>query len=197
MGLGYELLYRLRITPWVRSGPTFAHQIDTLLDPFDAPPGKILDIGCGTGEYSIELAKRGWQVTGVDTVQLALDKARTNARKAGVDVRFMCVDATDLQHHVGGGYHLVLDIGCFHGLGDADRAAYAEAVTAVTEHGGTLIMFAFGPGHRAFIPRGASRSEVERLFAGWKLVSDVDADTTGMPGPLKKADPRWFRLVKR
>lgn len=197
MGLGYELAYRFKITPWVKAGRIFGDQIEGLLDPCDTPPGKVLDVGCGTGDHAIEMARRGWDVTGIDTVQLALDKARSKARKAGVDARFLRADATDLEHTVGRGYHLVLDVGCYHGMSDADRIAYAVNVTTVTEPGATLLMFAFGPGHRGPLPRGASRSNVERTFEAWKLTSDVDADTTGMPGPLKKADPRWFRLVKR
>ncbi|WP_072691240.1 class I SAM-dependent methyltransferase [Rhodococcus marinonascens] len=196
MGLGYKLAYRFKITPWVTAGPIFEDQIQALLDPLDAPPGKVLDIGCGTGYQAIAMAKRGWQVTGIDNVQLALDKARSKARKSGVDVRFVYADATDLEHAVGRGYHLILDVGCYHGLSDRDRVAYVENVTAVSEPHATLLMFAFGPGYRGPLPRGVSRSDVERTFEKWKLVSDVDADIIGLPRALEKVDPRWFRLVK-
>jgi 2-polyprenyl-3-methyl-5-hydroxy-6-metoxy-1,4-benzoquinol methylase len=53
----------------------------------------ILDIGCGTGRHAIELAKRGYKVTGVDLSEPMLNKARLNAGQAGVSVTFMRADA--------------------------------------------------------------------------------------------------------
>jgi ubiquinone/menaquinone biosynthesis C-methylase UbiE len=46
----------------------------------------ILDIGCGTGRHAVELAKRGYQITGVDISAGMLQEARKAARKAKVDV---------------------------------------------------------------------------------------------------------------
>lgn len=52
---------------------------------------KILDIGCGTGRHAIELAKRGYRVTGIDLSEAQLVRAREKAKEAGVTV--------DLQKH--------------------------------------------------------------------------------------------------
>jgi SAM-dependent methyltransferase len=57
---------------------------------------RILDVGCGTGRHAIELAQRGYSVTGVDLSPNMLDKAREKARKAGVDVDFKVADARKL-----------------------------------------------------------------------------------------------------
>lgn len=57
---------------------------------------KILDIGCGTGRHSIELAIRGYNVTGVDLSKAQLNAAREKAEKAGTDVDFIEMDARDL-----------------------------------------------------------------------------------------------------
>ncbi|HZW38335.1 MAG TPA: class I SAM-dependent methyltransferase [Ignavibacteriaceae bacterium] len=56
----------------------------------------ILDIGCGTGRHSIELAKRGYKVTGVDLSQAQLKRAKENASNAGVNVNFQIQDARNL-----------------------------------------------------------------------------------------------------
>jgi 2-polyprenyl-3-methyl-5-hydroxy-6-metoxy-1,4-benzoquinol methylase len=56
----------------------------------------ILDIGCGTGRHSIELAKRGYQVTGVDLSDSMLQKAKQNAKKHQVQVNFEKHDARKL-----------------------------------------------------------------------------------------------------
>lgn len=57
---------------------------------------KILDIGCGTGRHSIELAKRGYDVTGIDLSESMLAKARLNAADQNVKVNFMLGDARNL-----------------------------------------------------------------------------------------------------
>lgn len=58
---------------------------------------RILDIGCGTGRHSIELARRGYKVTGIDLSECALNKAREKAEKAGVSVHFLQGDARNLK----------------------------------------------------------------------------------------------------
>ncbi len=58
---------------------------------------KILDIGCGTGRHSIELARRGYSVTGIDLSESMLAKARLKAQQAGVHVEFTGADARKLD----------------------------------------------------------------------------------------------------
>lgn len=55
---------------------------------------RILDIGCGTGRHAIELARRGYQVTGFDLSEGQLRRAREKAAEAGVSVDFQHRDAT-------------------------------------------------------------------------------------------------------
>jgi 2-polyprenyl-3-methyl-5-hydroxy-6-metoxy-1,4-benzoquinol methylase len=57
---------------------------------------KILDIGCGTGRHAIELAKRGYNVTGIDLSESMIEKAREKARFSGLDVDFQVADARNL-----------------------------------------------------------------------------------------------------
>ncbi|MDZ4042629.1 MAG: methyltransferase domain-containing protein [Eubacteriales bacterium] len=60
---------------------------------------EILDIGCGTGRHAIELAKRGYSVTGVDLSEAQLSRARLNAEATKVNVRFIRADARHLTFH--------------------------------------------------------------------------------------------------
>jgi SAM-dependent methyltransferase len=55
----------------------------------ELPPGRALDVGCGEGADAVWLARRGWDVTGLDVSGVALDRARLHARDAGVVVRWM------------------------------------------------------------------------------------------------------------
>lgn len=57
------------------------------------PAMRILDVGCGTGRHSIELARRGLDVTGLDISPGMLERARANAAKAGVTVTWVQSDA--------------------------------------------------------------------------------------------------------
>jgi len=58
---------------------------------------KILDVGCGTGRHAVELAKRGYEVTGLDLSETQLGKARAKAAEAGVKVKFIRADARNFR----------------------------------------------------------------------------------------------------
>ena len=58
---------------------------------------RILDVGCGTGRHAIELAGRGYSVTGIDISESMLHRAREKAAEAGVKVNFIQADARHLS----------------------------------------------------------------------------------------------------
>jgi 2-polyprenyl-3-methyl-5-hydroxy-6-metoxy-1,4-benzoquinol methylase len=57
---------------------------------------KILDVGCGTGRHSIELSKRGYQITGIDLSEAQLKKAREKAEASQLKIDFLKYDARNL-----------------------------------------------------------------------------------------------------
>jgi len=57
---------------------------------------RILDVGCGTGRHSIELAKRGYTVTGIDLSRSQLERAKKKAAEQGLIIPFLEHDARDL-----------------------------------------------------------------------------------------------------
>lgn len=70
-------------------------EADFLLGQLDIRPGaSILDVGCGTGRHAVELARRGYMVTGVDISAQMLAKAKDKANAAGVSVEWVHSDAT-------------------------------------------------------------------------------------------------------
>jgi SAM-dependent methyltransferase len=70
-------------------------EVDFLLKELELPPGaSILDVGCGTGRHSVELAKRGYAVTGLDLSAEMLAKAAEAANASGVQVEWVHSDAT-------------------------------------------------------------------------------------------------------
>ncbi|MDD4895632.1 MAG: class I SAM-dependent methyltransferase [Atribacterota bacterium] len=58
---------------------------------------KILDVGCGTGRHSVELAKRGYNITGIDLSESQLKRAREKANANCVVIAFQQQDARDLH----------------------------------------------------------------------------------------------------
>jgi SAM-dependent methyltransferase len=73
-------------------------EVDFVIEELKLSPGtRILDIGCGTGRHSVELAKRGHLVTGVDLSSNMLAEARKTASKAGVEVEWIHADATQFK----------------------------------------------------------------------------------------------------
>jgi ubiquinone/menaquinone biosynthesis C-methylase UbiE len=134
--------------------------------------GTALDIGCGTGDNAIYLAKHGWRVTGLDYVAKPLEAARTKARAAGVTVDFRQADATRLESAgVGADFTLIVDNGCLHGMSAEDRDGYVRSVGSVIAPGGRLLIVAFTPGGSFGVP-GIAPDEVMRRFAdGWTTIS--------------------------
>src|SRR5512146_885174 len=98
---------------------------------------RILDIGCGTGRHSIELAERGYAVVGVDLSEAQLRKAKERAVAAHVDPQFIRADAREV--HFQGGFDLVLMVceGAFP-LMETDEMNYAilrNAAAALKDKG--------------------------------------------------------------
>ncbi|MFH1197197.1 MAG: class I SAM-dependent methyltransferase [bacterium] len=57
----------------------------------------ILDVGCGTGRHAVELAKRGYKITGIDLSEDQLNRARQKAKDANVEVKFLQADARNFK----------------------------------------------------------------------------------------------------
>ncbi|MCU1537619.1 MAG: class SAM-dependent methyltransferase [Humibacillus sp.] len=196
MSTGYALAYRWGITPWERAGHGAQASFDALLDREEAhrprPLGRALDLGCGRGLHTHELAARGWDAVGVDDVPRAVEAARS--RSGDSAATFVVADVTDLAAGGLGTFDFFLDIGCFHGLDADKRRAEAAGVTALARPGATLLLLAFSPTSLPFVPDGVDRASVEEAFDGWTLLGTEPADTAGMPAPLRRTAPQWYRL---
>jgi len=204
MSAFYKLAYAVGFTPWeaLLDHRPFADALVELIaraETASPPHGRALDLGTGSGTWAVELAKRGWDVTGVDTVPKALRRADQRAAAAGEHVRFVRGDVTRLEESgIGNGYRLLLDTGTFHGLDGSEQRAMGRSVTAVATPAATLIIDAFAPGRRGPLPHGCTREAVESAFPGWDIADVVVADTD--PDALARAlhfDEVFYRLVRR
>jgi SAM-dependent methyltransferase len=196
MSLLYRLLYRVGVTPW-DTGEVPPELAALIEGPVALPAGRALDIGCGTGTQAVYMARSGWEVTAVDAVPRPLSRARARADAAGVSVDWILADAARL-HKLGlePGFTLFFDRGCFHGLDDSKRGAYAAGVDGLAAPGATLLMLAFAPSRIPTSPPGVEQGELIGRFAGWRLVAaepEIDGDAAG---PLRNVPRNWYRLVR-
>ncbi|MGW7538882.1 class I SAM-dependent methyltransferase [Amycolatopsis sp. NPDC054798] len=159
--LNYERCYRRGLAYW--DGFETDRGLRSLAEG-TLPPGRALDLGCGTGRNSVYLSRLGWDVTGVDLVAEAITLARRRARTAGVAAEFVHGDVTRLRElGFARKFDLLVDFGCWHGIPLPRRSSYASEVTEAAASGATLWIWA-----------RAARATPEALteeFPGWDLVS--------------------------
>jgi SAM-dependent methyltransferase len=196
----YRIAYGIGFKPWEQDADNLAPQLRRLLDREEAgrkPPfGPALDLGCGTGRWSIELAQRGWQVTGIDVVAKAIDDAQERGQEAGVDIRFVKGDVTALREAgIGSEFRFLLDIECFNHLNDEQRRVMGQEVTAVAAPEATMMLLAWRRARRGPLPPGANREDVQGAFDGWRMVGD-EPYAGVLPAPLRGIRPRWYRLAR-
>jgi SAM-dependent methyltransferase len=191
----YALAYRFGITPWEHYGQVAAASIHAKLDreAADRPGllGRALDLGCGRGQLTSELAKRGWVTVGVDNAPRAIDAAN---RMGVPGATFVVGEVTALARADLGTFDFLLDVGCFHALSAMERLAEGRSATAVANPGATLLMLAFQPTKVRSIVGGVTPADVETAFSGWEMLSVEPAETAGLRWPLSTTSPQWYRL---
>jgi SAM-dependent methyltransferase len=179
--------------PWDIGRPQPAFQA---LAEAGALRGRVLDVGCGTGEHALLAAELGLGATGVDVAAAAIDAARAKAAERGLAARFVVGNALELPA-LGERYDTVLDSGLFHVLDDHDRPAYVASLAAVTRPGGRCYVLCFSdrqPG--VFGPRRVTQDELRASFAvGWRVetIQEATIDTVGVPGAVQA----WLATITR
>ncbi len=173
----FTIMYWRGRPPW-DTGISPPELVEAIEGPQALPPGRALDLGCGTGTNALYLARHGWQVTGIDFAAPAIEQARRKASKAGSlpgSVRFIRGDVSKLERlGIEGPCSLVLDLGCLHGITLEGRAGYAAGVARLTEPGALFMLYAFGPRVIGSRRLGLTEEEVRELFAPHFAVERVE-----------------------
>jgi 2-polyprenyl-3-methyl-5-hydroxy-6-metoxy-1,4-benzoquinol methylase len=117
----FDVLYT-GTPPWDigRPQPAFLELVDT-----GALRGRVLDVGCGTGEHVLMVAGVGLDATGVDLAPTAIGIAERKVRERGLTARSLVFDVLQLAA-LNETFDTVLDCGLFHLLDDDDRARLVD-----------------------------------------------------------------------
>jgi len=155
--------------------------------------GRALDLGCGTGASSIYLAQHGWQVTGIDFIPAAIQRAQHKAQAAHLSIDFRVGDVSHLDAlHLSGLFDLAVDVGCLHTITPMQQQAYAASLAKLLRPGAIYALYAFAPcdlnGRRV----GLTPDDVARLFAPAFMVTSVVTGTDTGGG----AASAWYELQR-
>jgi 2-polyprenyl-3-methyl-5-hydroxy-6-metoxy-1,4-benzoquinol methylase len=164
--------------PWGIGRPQRA-----FIEAGDLIHGRVLDVGCGTGDLALWLAERGCAVTGIDLLGQPLDVARRKAAGRGLTVNFLQMDARAIGE-IPERFDTVTDCGLFHVFDDEGRIAYVAALEKLLEPGARLFLLCFStaePGTHG--PRRVGEDELRRAFAaGWVVESIEPSRFDVVPG---------------
>lgn len=196
----YTKYYRIKFLPWEKysrvSWAAFESVFDRWLNPEDAtrPPGqkpRILDLGCGRGVFSRELARRGWDVVGVDIVPQAIEEAKANPAE---NVEFRVADVTRLFAQDLGKFDAFVDIGCFQGISQPQRKGMAAGIRSLANPDATFVLLAFTPNVFQRFMGGVSEHEVAEFFNAWDILETENAPRKGLGFSVNIQTPRWYRM---
>lgn len=158
--------------------------------------GRVLDVGCGTGELALMAAALGLDATGVDAARTAIAIAEDKARERDLSVRFLVHDVRDLAS-LSERFDVVLDSGLFHVLSDVDRVPFVEGLHAVLRAGGRYLMLCFSehvPGTLG--PRRVTQQEIRETFEEGFHVEAIEAATIAATFRSEGVSA-WFATIVR
>ncbi len=164
-------------------------------------PRRALDVGCGSGMHSVWLARHGWQVTGIDFMDRALEMARERSQTAGTEIHFEKRDVLAPTQPTEP-FDLVLDVGCLHSWKRADhRAAYRANLMSWLAPGGDYYLGHFERRHvldwRPIGPRRFPYAAIVELFSSLEL-REHRSEIVTLPfpiGPTCQVGEYWFRRL--
>ena len=189
----YKRAKRVEDLPWYRDyTPRFlAEAIQQ-----KSPPARALDVGCGTGTYSVIMAQNGYDVTGVDFVEAALGMARERATVADVNVAFQQEDVCAYRPQTS--FDLVLDSGCLHSLND--KSSYRQNLLSWLQPGGHFILVHFNKRHfldwRPIGPDRWKQSQIEDFLGIEFQLQNYHEEVAKVPfpvGPSALISTYWFQ----
>ena len=139
----------------------------TVLGEWFAEPGRLLDLGCGTGRHLVHFAAKGFEVTGVDLSDHMLAIARRALAERGVGGTLVQGDLMELPALGLGRFDYAVCMFSTLGMiyGRANRLAFLRAVRGLLEPGGRLALHVHNRWHNLWYAEG--RRYLREACVGW------------------------------
>ncbi len=191
----FKEMYKSGCTPW-DIGRADSNLIEVVTEKRIAGC-KAIDIGCGTGDNSIWLAQNHFRVTGTDTSEIALEKAKEKASKAGVQCGFIIADFLNALIE-GASFAFAFDRGCFHSFSsEDDRNRFAGNVAAHLEQGGLWLTLAGNADEDRKGPGPPQRSAKDIVLAAEPYFEILSLISTHFDSKLPNPPRAWRCLMKK
>lgn len=159
--------YAMGNMPWDSGMPSA--EMQRVIAEYQITPRRTLEIGCGTGTNAVWLAQQGFDVTAVDVVPLAIEKAVARAKAAGVKIDVRVANLLDpaavttlCQH---GPYPFVFDRGVYHCLREENLAVTLDAIERLTSAGSLYLLLAGNANDTGKPEQGPPRVHAHELTA--------------------------------
>ena len=131
--------YRDGDTPWDTNRPST--ELVRVLGEWSITPGRVLEIGCGTGTNAVYLAQQGYQVTAQDLSPRAIEQAKARAAREGALVDFLTGDVLELADS-SDPFPFVFDRGVYHIVRQVDVERFVDVMSQLTAPGGLYLALA-------------------------------------------------------
>ena len=157
-----------------------------LIDTGKVKPCEAIDLGCGAGNYTIYLASRGFDVTGVDFSPEAIKIAKQNAKKKNMQCAFYVTDLVDELTDLKQTWEFAYDWGVLHHIFPQYRPKYVLNVHRILKPSAKYLSTCFSEKDTAFegsgkyrkTPSGStlyfsSEDELRELFSPYFKILDL------------------------
>ena len=151
--------------------PWRSHTVSTPLEEFIAAgrlpaDARALELGCGTGENLVRIARACQDATGIDIVEDACSATKATLADAEVKATVLAADVLALPQDFEGSFDFVFDCQTYHCVRKVDEAAAATAVCSLLAPGGRLLLLTGNADEEAERgPERLSREDLDRAFA--------------------------------
>ena len=153
------------------------------------PPRSVLEIGAGTGAFSIAAAKEGYRVAAADLSDEALRRARV--REGGGDVLFLRDDIRETR--LRSTFDVLVDRGCFHTLRDVDAEGYVMSIQSLCAPRGRLLVVHDAPDASALRKtRRIAPTELAAFLPGFSFVRSDRTTLVSAEGATA-----WLTVLER
>lgn len=154
------------------------------------PPASILDMGCGDNGSIFELAKRGYDVTGIDISKTLIKNLKNYARNKKIKINLICKDIE--KYNFTKKYDIIIMMGILHFIPKSKINEFLRKVKSHTTKNGINIIFAFREGDISQDNTSEGYyfkdKELLTIYKNWKIINYKEG--------VEKADDGKHKIVE-